>query len=721
MAKTAKKKGPPRKAKPQKTKGKPNKSPRGPISRMKHNIYSRGSDIHTTAAVKTKAKSRIVNAYDYRDEGGELLYQAVRQTDKKGEKKFAYRRPNPKNPPDPENPLDPNDPDDRFHWLWEIGEDTRRVLYRLPDLLDPVIIGLDQQVFIVEGEKDVDRLWQIGLSATTNPMGAGKWRPEYSDFLNDRRVVIVLDNDKAGREHAESVAESLSRAGTPEIKVLDLSNIPPGLAEGGDISDWLDQGGTKQKLVNLAKDTLPWAPDLQAVQTTKKFWPTDIYNAGCFVARYGDNVRYCWKWGWLFYDNKRWNRKEGNAAAEKLARAIAESLIDVWKRSRIPEQKQVILRWFVRSQHYRQITAMLMTARSYDKISTYPEWFDSDIYLFNCDNGTIDLRTGGFREHRPADMITKLAPVTYDPKAGCDLWLSCLDTWMQGDTEKIDYLQRLMGMCLTGDICARAFPIFHGSGKNGKSVFLDTIRELMGDYAITAPEDLLMEKQYHVHPTEIASLVGRRLVTLDETKPNMKLRTSLVKRMTGDRTLQARFMRQDYFEFHTTNKTILVTQNLPRITETADAIWDRLHLVPWIFRIPDREQNPHLLDELRAEWPGIFNWLIDGCSKWQKEGYKLPPPDVVKTATEKYRRESDPLSDFCDENVLFNMPAESRIRKSELRERYDWWAKENNVKFPVSNRYLSEYLRARGVRDGQAKIDGKNLKVWYGIGLQTQL
>ena len=114
----------------------------------------------------------------------------------------------------------------------------------------------------------------------------------------------------------------------------------------------------------------------------------------------------------------------------------------------------------------------LAVARSYDEISTYESHLDKDPYLFNCENGTIDLRTGQCREHNPSDMITKLASVTFDPQAICSHWLDCLHTWMQGDGDRIKYLQWLMGMSLTGDTCARLFPIFHGAGKNGKSVFL---------------------------------------------------------------------------------------------------------------------------------------------------------------------------------------------------------------------------------------------------------
>jgi len=673
------------------------------------------------------AKRRIVEVYNYWDENrSELLYQTVRYEPKD----FKQRRPNPKNPPDPDPKkwLNPNNLADRQHWIWNL-EGVRLVLYRLPDILDSVNLARPAYVksglYVVEGEKDVDHLWSIGIPATTNPMGAGKWRHEYSNFLTAwPKITILLDNDKPGKDHAKFVGESLLVAGILDVRcVVEL----PGLPEHGDVSDWLDQGHIKEELIELADQETPII--LAGQEPTIKFWSNDEYNAKRLIQLHGDVLRYCWGVGWLTYDGQRWNRKEGVAMAENLARQTAESLFDVYKKEKNPDSRTKILKWFENSQNYRQIQAMLNMARSDDKIRTLPERLDSDIYLFNCDNGTLNLRNGELRPHRSQDMITQLAPVKYDHEAISPHWLKCLAMWMQDDrasatpnarAEKIDYLQRLMGMCLTGDICARVFPIFHGSGRNGKSVFLDTIRELMGDYAFTAPEELLMEKQYQVHPCEIAALVGKRLVTLDETKPNMKLRTPLVKRMTGDRTLQARYMRENYFEFHTTNKTILVTQNLPRITETTDAIWDRVQLLSWAYRITDKEQDSYLIDHLRSEWPGILNWLIEGCLKWQKDQGKLLPPTCVQTATENYREESDILTNFIDE-MLIKDAGESTLRKSDLHKGYTDWAKSNEVKYPVSERELNEYIRTHCVvKEGSIWKDKKAVKVWFGIGLRKK-
>ncbi|MBA7529075.1 hypothetical protein ES705_21267 [subsurface metagenome] len=537
-------------------------------------------------------KKRIIEFYDYPDESGELLYQEVEFGPKeiltKDDAKRLFRRPNPDNPPDLVNRADPNDKDDnRLHWIWNL-DDTRRVLYNLPGILDPVNNNSGKPLFLCEGPKNCESLRKIGQFATTNPMGALGWKDKYSEFLTDWRSVVILpDNDDAGKKGAEKKLKSLQSLpypGIAEIRIIDL----PGLPEKGDVTNWLNKDGSKQKLLKLVKDRLPTLPDSETETEfpTDQFFGTDVFNANCFVKKYSDRINYCRELGWLFYDRKRWNRDIGELTAGKLARHTARDLYALIKTAHNQEEQQARFKHFLRSQNDNKLKAMIHVARTYDEILISLEKLDVDPYLFNCDNGTMNLHTGQFHQHRPGDMLTKLAPVTYDEQARCELWLKCLDDWMQGDKEKIGYLQRLMGMCLSGDTCARVFPIFYGSGFNGKSVFVDTIRLLMGDYGWEAPQGILAEKQNQSHPTEVASLAGKRLVTVSETKANMVLRTSLVKQMTGDKMLSARFMRQDSFTFEITHKTILSTQNRPRITETSNAIWDRVHLFPWLYRVP---------------------------------------------------------------------------------------------------------------------------------------
>jgi putative DNA primase/helicase len=239
----------------------------------------------------------------------------------------------------------------------------------------------------------------------------------------------------------------------------------------------------------------------------------------------------------------------------------------------------------------------------------------------------------------------------------------------------------------------------------------------MCDYGTIGLEDLLEQKLISQHPCEIADLMGKRLVVVDETKPNMKLRTSLVKRMTGDRLLKGRFMRQNPFSFLTTHKVILTTQNLPVITETSDAIWDRVHLLPWTVRIPDEQQDPHLFDKLCAEKPGITNWLIRGCLKWQQDGCILRRPVSVETATQQYREESNPLHEFVAE--CCKAGEDLVVSKRELHDAYNQFAERNGVKWVISARDFNAYFRQSGKKEIVDWQNGKACKCWSGIGLKT--
>ncbi len=382
-------------------------------------------------------KKRIIAVYDYLGESRELLYQVVEYGPKeiltKDDAKRLFRRPNQDNPPDLDNQTDPNDPEDnRLHWIWNL-DDTRRVLYSLPEILDPVNIAMNnagkKPLFICEGEKDCESLRKIGLLATTNSAGALSWKDDYSIFLADyRSIVIPPDNDQAGKDRTEIILKSLQSLpypGIPEIRIIDL----PGLVEGGDVTDYLNGGGSKQKLLTLVKDRLPILPDLAAETEfpTDRFFATDFYNTDKFVEKYSDRMKYCRELGWLFYDRKRWNRDTGQVSAIKFAMQTARDLHALLKDAHTEEEHTAIFNHFLKSQTDRKMRAMIFLARSNDKILVPLEGLDVDLYLFNCENGTIDLRTGQFRKHRPGDMITKLAPVKYDEQARCELWLKYTD------------------------------------------------------------------------------------------------------------------------------------------------------------------------------------------------------------------------------------------------------------------------------------------------------
>jgi len=446
---------------------------------------------------------------------------------------------------------------------------------------------------------------------------------------------------------------------------------------------------------------------------------TDIGNGQRLALYHGEKLRYQWDVRqWLFYDGHRWSTESGPENLARLAKQTARSIYDEIKNIPAQGERDRAARWAVKSETDGRIGAMVSMAKSEKPISTYSKYFDTDPMQFNSQDWVIDLSKGSVTMQHPEYNITKMGGCEFDETATCELWDKCVSEWMGGNEEKIKYLQTILGYCLSGDITARIFPIFHGQGFNGKSVCVNVICEILGEYATLGNEDLLAEKKVSQHPTDIMKLQGRRLVLVDESQKNMKLRTSLVKRFTGDTQLTGRLMRQDFQDFAITHKLILMTQNLPIINETADAIWDRLHLLRWDRQFNENERDPELAEKLKAEYPGILNWLIKGCLEWQRQGRKIIRPNSVRQAGFEYRAESDPLADFIEAKCELDQRHTTTIKA--MKQAYLEWAEAENIKFTVGPRNFNEYLRERGCITKQIRANGYNAKCWEGIGLRSE-
>jgi putative DNA primase/helicase len=341
---------------------------------------------------------------------------------------------------------------------------------------------------------------------------------------------------------------------------------------------------------------------------------------------------------------------------------------------------------------------MVALAEAQPSLAVAASQLDADDWLLNVRNGTIDLRTGELRPHRRKDLITKLAPVVYDPDAPCPRFDAFLDRTFAADGPLTCYVLMLLGYCLTGDISAQYLPIFHGQGNNGKNVLLDTVKGLMGDYAADAPPSLLVQRQRDEHPTEIADLFGLRLAIASETEEGATLKLQLVKRLTGDATLKGRYMRADFFEFRRTAKIILVTNSRPQVRENTEAAWRRLRLVPFSVVIPEAERDPGLLDALKSEWSGILARLIRGCLAFQRDRRLVPPP-AVASATADYRAAEDPVGEFLADCCVIDPPETAEASRAftlwrDLLAAFLQWCMENGEK--VEARPFGESLTRKG-------------------------
>ena len=264
---------------------------------------------------------------------------------------------------------------------------------------------------------------------------------------------------------------------------------------------------------------------------------------------------------------------------------------------------------------------------------------------------------------------------------------------MEGDEARVTYLQRAIGYSLTGDTSERALFVLHGKGKTGKSTLLAVVSELVGDFAMRTPTETLMHKQNEGIPNDIAKLRGARFVFASEGEDGKRLAESLIKDLTGEDRIAARFMRQEWFEFTPTFKIWFSTNHRPVIRGTDDAIWGRVKLIPFNVRFSPAEQRPKyvVLAEFRAELPGILAWAVRGCLAWQKDGLK--EPEAVRAASVEYRADMDTLGAWMVDECM-EIPFATQGAAS-LYENYKHWT-ENNGEKPVTNKAFAAQLAERG-------------------------
>jgi P4 family phage/plasmid primase-like protien len=426
----------------------------------------------------------------------------------------------------------------------------------------------------------------------------------------------------------------------------------------------------------------------------QRIYQTDLGNARRLVAKYGANLRYVAEWRkWLAWDGKRW-RVDAEGQVDRYAKKVPNDIRrDAGAPGIDPEKAKGIIRWALKSEDKRQQSAMISLAWSEPTIPVSLAELDTELMLLNVRNGTIDLRTGKLQKHRREDLITQMAPVAFDENATCERWLETLNLVFGEDKELIDYFQRLCGLALTGMVTDLYLPILWGKGSNGKSTLISVLLDLLGDYAMKAPCELLMAGSGNRHPTERATLFGKRLVVVVETEDGQRLRESQVKELTSFEPISARRMREDFWSFKPTHKPWLCTNHKPEVRGTDHGIWRRLKLVPFNVVIADDKADKTMPAKLRKELPGILNWGIEGCLAWQKEG-RITAPKVVEEATKKYRDDQDVVGAFLDEHCTIEK--DLRAKSSATYARYLKFAEGFPKSEILSNRRLTQVLNERG-------------------------
>lgn len=353
-----------------------------------------------------------------------------------------------------------------------------------------------------------------------------------------------------------------------------------------------------------------------------------------FIRRHGTRVRYDHSIGsWFIYDGQRW-RQDKTRRAYAWARDLAREMA--------LEQATGTKRGAGRAAFAKGVEEHASRDQG---IAVVTDDWDQDLFVLGTPEGTVDLRTGSIRPPKPNDLITKNTAVAPAVRADCPRWVLFLEEATGGDEELMRFLQQWAGYNLTGSTQEQSLAFLYGPGGNGKSVFANIVGGVMGDYAKVAGLETFTASPHERHPEELAALAGARMVSASETEAGKRWAEARVKSLTGGETIRARFMRQNSFEFRPQFKLTVLGNYAPAITNLDDAIRRRFLILP--FTRKPAHPDPTLEEQLRAEWPGILRWMIDGCLDWQQNG--LCKPASVIAATQDYFADQDVFGQFLDE------------------------------------------------------------------------
>lgn len=365
----------------------------------------------------------------------------------------------------------------------------------------------------------------------------------------------------------------------------------------------------------------------------------------------------------------------------------------------------------------RSIDAIITLTRSEPGIAVDPDKLDADPFLFNVAKGTIDLRTGQPRDHDPADLLTRISPVTFDPAATCPRWEAFVADVFAGDTELIAYVRRALGYLLTGDTSEQDFWIAYGSGANGKSTLLNTVLAVVGDYGRTAGFSTFDTDSKNQYGNDVAALKGRRFVFASESERDKTLAEARVKAITGGDALECRFLYGEFFTFVPQFKVWLAVNHKPNIRGADRGIWRRIKLIPFA-RNFESQEDKQLRAKLADELPGILNWLLAGLADWQANG--MQEPESVKAATDEYRVESDQIGQWIGERAELG-PDYSQNSTELYRDFLQWLEENGSGRYAMSQKAFGVMLGERpGISKSMAKAKpNKGKMVYHGIRLDS--
>lgn len=452
----------------------------------------------------------------------------------------------------------------------------------------------------------------------------------------------------------------------------------------------------------------------------------DIGNAKIFVNKYIGRLKYSpARGGWLEYAEGIWQRDDLRHSVEhaktipadlyleaaslqiKVAQA-AQAGNDAQKKSLQQEIAGMTKRADALCNRSK-LEAMLSLASSDEGIAVRERDLDAFDDWLSVQNGVLELSDDIiFRPAHSDDLQTKQANVEFDAGATCPRWLQFLEE-VQLDPEVRLWLQKFVGYCLTGRTNEQFFCVFHGLGKNGKTVFAETVKNMLGSYSIAPRFETFCATKDNNIRNDIARLAGSRFAVASEGADGARLDEDMVKRATGGEVLTARLLYQEEFEFTPKFKLLLVTNHKPVINGSDHGIWRRVVLVPWSAQIDEKKVDKNLLEKLKSELPGILNWALNGYAEYRKNGINLP--ESLKNAVSTYKSDSDVIGQFLTDCTDLT-DRNATVTNNDIYFRYSGWSAGNGFR-PMSSKTLTDKLKERGFEPYRTE----RARGWRGIKL----
>lgn len=440
---------------------------------------------------------------------------------------------------------------------------------------------------------------------------------------------------------------------------------------------------------------------------------SDMGNGWLFAEIFKDMCRFnATAKEWYIYSHGVWQQDTGGMISSQFAKALADCLFIYCTEISDSKLKEPFIKHCARLGQLRYRETMLKDAR--DHHFFYAEELDKDLYLLNCQNGVLNLKTFEFMEHSPDFLCGKIANVVYDPEQSAEAWETFVNQVLEENKPKIEYLQKLFGYALTGSTAEECCYMLYGSTtRNGKSTAIETFAYMLGNtggYSMNMrPETLAMKPNNDSRSasSDIARLQGCRFLSCAEPPKKMIFDVALLKTLLGRDQITARFLHQNEFQFVPVFKLFFNTNFLPVVTDVTLFSSGRISVVTFDRHFKPSEQDRSLKDKLKQpkNLSGLLNWCIVGLKKYYAEG--LTPPPEVTAATDQYRNDSDKIGCFINECLIEKPDKNTKLK--DVYTEYEKWCSDNGFGCENRNNFTAE-MKNKGLYKSSGTVNGKTCR-----------